>query len=255
MTLAGRVAIVTGAAGGIGRAIGLELATRGAAITLVDHDAVALERAAAEHRTQSFEIEAFCADAVDRAETEEIAASVWERWQRIDILINNVGGSPGERRPLEETSDDTWAHILELNLSTTYRWCRAVARAMKEQGSGSIVNISSQTAHTGTHHLVPGYPAAKAGVLGLTRQLARELGPNGIRVNAVAPGLVLSNPSVEAEWQSRSEAKRQTELAGIPLRRIGTPEDVARVVAFLASADAGYITGQVIHVNGGGYFG
>ncbi|MDE0528542.1 MAG: SDR family NAD(P)-dependent oxidoreductase [Truepera sp.] len=255
MSLAGKVAIVTGAASGIGRAVGTELASKGAAIALVDHDAEALDGTLSDHRAQDFEVEPFCANAVARATAERVVASARSRWNRIDILINNVGGSPGERRPLEETHDEDWERNLELNLTSTFHWCRAVVATMKEQGTGSIVNISSQTALTGTHHLIPGYPAAKAGVLGLTRQLARELGPSGIRVNAIAPGLILSGPKVQADWNSRPQNRRDAELASIPLGRLGTPEDVAKVVAFLASADAGYVTGQVVFVSGGQYFG
>jgi NAD(P)-dependent dehydrogenase (short-subunit alcohol dehydrogenase family) len=254
MELDGQVAIVTGAAGGIGLSIATELGARGAAVTLVDKRSDELKRAANKLEGAGYEAVPLTVDVTSAEAVRQGAADVAAHWGRIDILVNNAGGALVPRRVLEDVTDEDWHFVLDLNLTSAFYWCRAVAEVMKVQKSGSIVNMSSQTARTGTHHLVPGYPAAKAGLLGLTRQLARELGPAGIRVNAVAPGLILSNAAVRAEWEALPPEARHAQLETIPLRRLGEPVDVAKVVVFLASADAAYITGQVIYVSGGQFF-
>jgi 3-oxoacyl-[acyl-carrier protein] reductase len=169
-----------------------------------------------------------------------------ERWNRLDVLINNVGIFP--EAPFLELSLELWKSSFDVNLTSFFLFSQQAAREMVARGGGSIVNISSLDARNGVLNFAS-YAAAKAGVLGLTHTLALELGPMGIRVNAVCPGIVETDMT-----RQRIAANRDGYLSKIPLRRIGRPEDIAEVVAFLASPAAGYVTGQAINVNGGWRF-
>jgi len=171
---------------------------------------------------------------------------------RIDVLVNTAGGVAGQvNRPVEEVSDADWRVIFAINLDGAFHFTRAAAPAMKRAGRGAIVNISSGAGRSYSLTGIQAYASAKAGLIGFTRQTARELGAHGIRVNCVAPGFVRSNPASERQWQAMGEAGQQRLVDSIALRRIGTPEDIARAVLFFCGDDSGYVTGQTISVDGG----
>jgi len=251
--LDGRVAIVTGAAHGIGRGICLELARAGATVWACDVRAAELEatRAAVEGVRRSA-CQIGVVDVRDAAAANAFVARAAEAAGRIDILVHTAGGVAGQvMRPVEEVSDADWRVIFAVNLDGAFHFTRAVAPAMKRAGRGAIVNISSGAGRSYSLTGIQAYASAKAGLIGFTRQTARELGAHGIRVNCVAPGFVRSNPASERQWQAMGEAGRQRLVDSIALRRIGTPEDIARAVLFFCGDDAGYVTGQTISVDGG----
>ncbi len=246
MPLDGKTALVTGGSRGIGRAVAVELARAGA-FTCINY--VRSEEAARETlkivedgggrgRLLRFDVSDF--DAVTKA-----IQDVMEERGRLDILINNAGITLSGL--FVRTKPEAWASVMDVNLTGAFNCCRAVARYMMKQRWGRIVNMTSVVALSGNAGQVS-YSASKAGILGLTKSLARELGSRNICVNAVAPGFIETGMTGSMEEKSRGEALEQ-----IPLGRAGMPNDVAGVVGFLVSGKADYITGQVIHVNGGLY--
>ncbi|WP_155350148.1 SDR family NAD(P)-dependent oxidoreductase [Acrocarpospora pleiomorpha] len=242
--LEGRVAVVTGGGRGIGAAVCRRLAEEGAAVAVLDLDP---EPAAQVARTLPG-AGAYAADAGDRAEVEDVVRRVLARHGRIDVLVPCAGVMRGA--PVTEMTDQNWTEVLTSHLTGAFTAVRAVTPAMTAQGYGRIVLISSIAARGIAGHV--NYGTAKAGIAGMARSLALELGPRGVTVNAVAPGFIATRMTREgAERRGRTwEEHAAQAAAGTTLRRIGTPEDVAAVVAFLAGADAGYVTGQVIHVSG-----
>jgi len=252
MRLKDRVAIVTGAAQGIGQATALRFAREGAHVVVCDLQPGAVKKVAEEieklgRRSLWFE--------TDVSRTEQVEAMVRktvETFGRIDILVNNAGGSFNLPNRLEEVTDEVWDRVVDVNLKGAFICSRAVAPHMKKQKSGRIVNLSSKAGRYGGELTGIQYSSSKAGVMGLTRQLAKDLGPFGITANAIAPGLALSSPRVEELWRERkTEAERQAVLQAIPLRRLSTVEEQASVILFLASDDASYVSGVTIDVNGG----
>jgi 3-oxoacyl-[acyl-carrier protein] reductase len=170
----------------------------------------------------------------------------------IDVLVNNAGGVAGQVfRPLEDVSDADWDRILAVNLGAAFALSRAAAPGMKRAGRGRIVNISSGAGLQASLTGIQAYASAKHAVVGLTRQLAHELGPHGITVNSVAPGLIPSNPASIAQWEGYGPAKQQAMLDAIALRRLGTPADIANAVVFFASPLADFVNGQILQVDGG----
>src|SRR5581483_3944023 len=170
---------------------------------------------------------------------------------RVDILVNNAGGVVGQvGRPLEEITDEDCQAIVDANLTSTFVCTRAVAPGMKERRYGRIVNISSGAGRSVSLTGIQAYASAKAGQIGLTRQLAHELGPWGITVNNVAPGFVRSNPTTERQWQSYGEEGQRRLVEHIALKRLGSPQDIANGVFFFASEFAGWITGQTLAIDG-----
>jgi len=242
----GRTAIVTGAARGIGRATSLALACQGFGVALVDLRRPELEATAAELRELGTEAVPLVADVSEYQTARDHVAALLQRWGRIDVLVNNAA-VPQPKRILEITEAE-WDQGVAVNLKGYFNWAQAVAPAMLRAGAGRIVNISSVSAHSGpSPHTASrfAYSATKAGVLGLTKGLARELAPQ-ICVNAICPGAILT------ERTRDSFAPHMERLPGsIPLGRIGTPEDIAVVVAFLATAEPMFMTGEVIDVDGG----
>lgn len=237
----GNVAIVTGAARGIGREVARQLAERGAAVAVVDIDAEGAIEAAEEIGPNALAI------ACDVSSGHAVAAmveTVIAQLARIDILVNNAGVC--ERGRIEEITEEQWDRTLAVNLKGPFLVSRAVAPRMKSQKSGRIINISSIAGKTGGLMVGLDYSASKGGLLAMTRALARELAPFGITVNSVCPAMV----DTEMGRLFGEEEKRRY-LAGVPLGRLATPEDVAAAVLYLASDAAGYVTGEVIDVNGG----
>ena len=182
---------------------------------------------------------------------ERCVAEVQRKWGRIDVLVNNAGGGSAARPlAIDEMSDLEWSGTMNLNLTGAFRFCRAVIPGMKARNSGSIIMMSSVAAHMASNLSSAGYTAAKTGIVGLARHLAKELGPFGIRVNTVAPGIIASQ-RVAMKYDSFSKGERDAMLARIPLGRIGSTDEVASVVAFLASDAASYVHGALIDINGG----
>ncbi len=251
--LNGRVAIVTGAAHGIGRSICVELAAEGARVWACD----ILERELGETRTAVGRVapDACRTGRVDVTDAARVTTFVEEAARtdgRIDILVNTAGGVAGQTmKPVEEVTDEEWRRLFAINLDGAFHFTRAVAPHMKAQGAGSIVNISSGAGRSYSLTGIQAYASAKAGLIGFTRQTAMELGPYGIRVNSIAPGFVRSNPTTEKQWEAMGPEGQQAFINSVALRRLGKPEEIARAVVFFASDDASYVTGQTISVDGG----
>jgi 3-oxoacyl-[acyl-carrier protein] reductase len=240
MSLAGRVAVVTGAAHGIGSAIADALAAEGAKVHRVDKEPAALDGSPVT-----------AADLADPVAVSDFFAAVGP----VDILVNAAGGVVGQvGRPLEEVPDDAWHAVLAANLTTTFLCTRAAVPSMKERGWGRIVTISSAAGLTVSKTGIQAYTSAKAGQLGFTRQMAHELGPFGITVNCIAPGFILSNPTTQAQWDSYGPDGQRALLAGIATGRLGQPADIANGVLFFTSERSGWVTGQVIAIDGGSAF-
>jgi 3-oxoacyl-[acyl-carrier protein] reductase len=251
MNLKDRVALVTGASRGIGAATAEVLARRGAHVAVSARTVSDLEQVANRIRAAGAQALVVPCDVLDHAQVDAAIDTVVKHWGRLDILVNNAGlGTP--TMPVETIPPADWDHTVALNLKTAFLCIRAAAPVMKRQGYGRIVNVSSFAGRNFSRISGPHYSAAKAGIIGLTKHMAVELGPFGIGVNSVAPSVVLT-ARVKAKWEARPEDERQRVLAGIPLRRLAQPEEVATVIAFLASDDAAYVNGVCIDVNGGSY--
>ena len=248
----GKTAIVTGAAHGFGRAISIAFAQRGATVWACD----LLEDELSE--TVQFCIAAggtCTARGVDVRNRNAVSAFVAEAAAatgRVDILVNNAGGVLGQvGRPLEEVTPEEWQSIYDVNVGAAFFFSQAVAPGMKASGAGRIINISSGAGLGISLTGIQAYASAKAAQIGLTRQLAHELGPWGITVNNVAPGFVRSNAATERQWESYGEEGQRALIDRIALKRLGTPDDIAYGVLFFASDQANWITGQVISIDGG----
>lgn len=245
-------AIVTGGLRGIGFASVLALAENGFDVAVLDQDvpdsSVPLN---VKNEVEKRNVRLFYhqVDVTDDGAVVPIAEQLDRNCGGVEVLINNVGvGAPP--LPIEQVAIEEWDRIIKLNLSTAFYCTRAVVPSMKKRKCGSIINISSQAGRSRSEIGNLPYAAAKAGVLGFTRQLANELGPFGIRVNAVAPGLTL-NERVEIRLKSLGDDRRAALTAAVPLGRLGQPQEIASVIAFLATKSSSYITGATIDVNGG----
>jgi 3-oxoacyl-[acyl-carrier protein] reductase len=243
--LEGRVAIVTGGSRGIGWAIALSLVESGASVVVSSRDAGRVGAAGRELESLGGAALAVAGDVAKQEDVERVVAQARERFGRIDILVNNAGVTRDAL--LVRMKNEDWDEVLNVNLRGAFLMTRAVAKVMMRQKGGRIVNVSSTAGVMGNAGQA-NYSAAKAGLIGLTKATARELARWGILVNAVAPGLI----DTEMAAGIPAEA-RQALLTQVPLKRIGQAREVAEVVRFLASDGASYITGQVIHVNGGLY--
>ena len=241
--LAGRVALVTGGSRGIGRAIVEELARAGCRIAVVATSTEGAEGSAAAARARGVEAGGWAADVRDGARATAVVDEVLAKWGRLDLLVNNAGITRDGL--LMRMADEDIESVIDVNLKGTMYWCRAVARSMTKARSGCIVNISSIVGLTGNAGQ-SNYAAAKAGLYGLTRSLAKELGGRGVRVNAIAPGYIQTDMT-----SGLPPAVKEQSLAHIPLGRLGDGVDIARAVLFLASDAASYITGATLVVDGG----
>lgn len=239
-----RVAVVTGAGGPMGAGIAERLAEQGAAVFINDISGRRLETARAHLAGRGFAVGALRADVTERAQAQALCEAAWARFGRVHILVNVVGGYKGQMyEPVLDITEERFDFVLKLNLKGTYNLTQILGRHMVEAGGGRIINISSVAKDAAAGQA--DYAAAKAGIVGFTRTCAMELAPS-VTVNAIAPG-VIQTSIMERLDNSILDAYR----ARIPLQRFGTPRDVGGTVAFLASDDASYVTGETIHVSGG----
>jgi 3-oxoacyl-[acyl-carrier protein] reductase len=238
------VAIVTGAGRGIGHAIAVRLASEGARVACVSRTAENAQRTADEiNANRADAAKSYSVDVADHAAVQETAARILEDFGRADILVNNAGVTRdglSMRMPVED-----WDIVIQTNLRGAFNFVQAIERTMIKQRSGRIINISSVIGLIGNAGQT-NYAASKAGLIGFTKSLARELASRGITVNAIAPGFIATDMT-----SSLSEEIQKKIQGQIPLARVGQPEEIAHAVAFLASSDAAYITGQVLCVDGG----
>ncbi len=252
ITFTGQTVIVTGAAHGFGRAISEAFAARGAhvwACDVIDDELRGTERLC---RASGGTCHAERADVRSRADVDALVAKASAESGRVDVLVNNAGGVLGQvGRPLEAITPDEWQAIFHVNVTGAFHCCQAVSPGMKAARRGRIVNISSGAGLGISLTGIQAYASAKAAQIGLTRQLAHELGPWGITVNNIAPGFVRSNPATERQWESYGAEGQRALVDRIALKRLGAPEDIANGVLFFASDYAAWITGQVLAIDGG----
>jgi len=247
MSRPARVAVVTGAARGIGRATAAALAKAGFAVALVDVRGPQLRETADIVRDAGMEALVLEGDVTSFTTTQRLAREVLTAWTRVDVLVNNAGIS--QPKGLLEITEEEWDRTIDTHLKGAFNWCKVVAPAMLGQRAGRIVNMSSVSAHTGAGTAAVSkfaYCAAKAGILGLTRGLAKELAPH-VTVNAICPGLIATELTAGMIAREGAEAL----MRSIPLARLGAPEDIAQVVVFLATVTPCFMTGEVIDVDGG----
>jgi 3-oxoacyl-[acyl-carrier protein] reductase len=245
LELAGKVALVTGGAQGIGRAVALLLGRNGADIVISDINLEKAEETANEVQAIGRKAMAMKVNVADLREVERMVEAIIEKFGKIDILVNNAGIAR-DKLILRMTEED-WDAVLNVNLKGTFNCTKAVVRYMSKQKSGKIVNIASVSGEMGNVGQA-NYSASKAGVIGLTKTIAREFAQRGINVNAIAPGYIQTPMTDGLPEKVKEELKRL-----IPMERLGQPEDVAQAVLFLVSEASSYITGQVLNVNGGIY--
>lgn len=246
MRLKDKIAVITGSARGIGKAIALKFAQEGAAVVISDLTLESCQETASEieaiTRTKTL---ALAVDVTNSTSVEEMVKTVKKEWGRIDILVNNAGITKDTL--LMRMSPDAWNAVIQVNLTGTFNCIKAVTRLMMKQQYGRIVNIASVVGLMGNAGQA-NYVASKAGVIGLTKSVARELASRNITANAIAPGFI-QTPMTD----KLTEDTIKNYLSRIPLGRMGTPEDVAKAAMFLVSSDADYITGQVLTIDGGMY--
>ncbi len=242
-----RVVLVTGAAQGIGRAIARGFRDAGATVHLADMDADGVAAAAAELGCDHHVV-----DLGDRDACHAVVNAVLAMRGHLDVLALAAGGVRGQvGRPIEEITPDDWRRIFQSNVDGAFWLAQAAAPALKQAGHGRIVTISSGAGLRPSLTGIQAYSAAKHALVGLTKQLSWELGPHGVTVNSVAPGFVRSNPATERQWESYGPDGQKRLVEGIHTKRLGTADDIAAAVLFLASDAAAWISGQILSVDGG----
>ncbi len=250
MRFDGKIALITAAANGIGRATADIIAREGGTVVAVDNNQARLDKAMSELAGRAH---GRLCDALDPAQASALVDSVVHEFGRIDILVNAVGGSTIIPRPaatVDELTFEEWQQILAFNLHGTFLFTHAVVPAMKRAKHGKIVNLASIAGRGLSESSSTAYAAAKGGIIAFTRKLSFELGPFGINVNAIAPSLTLSE-RLQPRWNEMAPQDQEAAKQLVPLRRIATPQDQARVICFLASSDADFVTGLTIDVTGG----
>ena len=241
--LDGKVALVTGAARGIGKAIALKFASEGADVAFTDLVInEAAEETVKEIEAFGHKVKAYASNAADFAQTQEVVDQIMADFGHIDILVNNAGITKDGL--MLRMSEAQWDAVINVNLKSAFNFIHALTPIMARQRGGSIINMSSVVGVSGNAGQC-NYSASKAGLIGLAKSIAKEMGPRGIRANCIAPGFIISDMT-----KALSEEVREQWMKAIPLRRGGTPEDVANVALFLASDLSSYVSGQVIHVCG-----
>lgn len=258
LTFENKTVIVTGAAHGIGRSICKEFASRGACVAAIDilEEPLLESKKIVDEAIAKFdstgEIHTYCCDITDSKKVGELLEQLAVNFKTIDILVNVAGGVAGQvHQPIENVTDEEWGKVIDINLTSAFYMVRAAAPYMKKNHYGRIVNISSGAGRSSSLTGIQAYTSAKAGQIGFTRQMARELGPFGITVNNVAPGFVLSNPSTQKQWDAMTETAQTNLIDSISVKRLGTPEDIAYPVLFFASDFSQYVSGQIISADGG----
>jgi 3-oxoacyl-[acyl-carrier protein] reductase len=247
-----KTVIVTGAAHGFGRAISLAFAERGATVWACDIESEEVAETARLAVAGGHQCHARMVDVADKEAVAEFVAEVSAGTGHVDVLVNNAGGVLGQTgRPIEEVSESDWRSIFDVNVTGAFYCAQAVAPGMKVVRGGRIINISSGAGLGVSLTGIQAYASAKAAQIGLTRQLAHELGPWAITVNNIAPGFVRSNAATERQWQSYGEAGQAALVDRVALKRLGGVDDIAHGVLFLASEYASWITGQVLSIDGG----
>jgi 3-oxoacyl-[acyl-carrier protein] reductase len=248
----GKTVIVTGAAHGFGRAIALAFAQRGASVWACDILANEVRETGRIAREKGGTCQSRVVDVADKQAVAAFVAESSQKSGRVDILVNNAGGVLGQvGRPVEEVPEADWQSIFDVNVTGAFLFSQAVAAGMKAAGYGRIVNISSGAGLGVSLTGIQAYASAKAAQIGLTRQLAHELGPWGITVNNIAPGFVRSNPATERQWEAYGPEGQRQLVDRIALKRLGSVDDIASGVLFFASDYAGWVTGQVLSIDGG----
>ena len=246
-----KTAIVTGAGHGFGRAIAHAFAVRGAWVFGCDINEDALAVTAREAPAGD-RLSVGRLDVTDRAAVRTYVDAAQARTGAVDILVNNAGGVLGQvGQPIETVAAEDWQALVDVNMTAVFTMAQAVAAAMKAKGSGRVVNISSGAGLRYSLTGIQAYAAAKAGQIGLTRQLAFELGPYGITVNSIAPGFVRSNPASERQWHAMKAEGQAALIESMATRRLGSVDDIVHAVLFFASGQSGWITGQILSVDGG----
>ena len=253
MRFTDQVALITAAASGIGRATAEIIGAEGGIVVGVDTDLGRLDALTAAIQGAGGGAHGRRADALDPAQVRAVVDGVVREHGRIDILVNAVGGStiiPRSGATVDELTFAEWQRLIAFNLDGTFLFCHEVAPVMKRQGRGKIVNLSSIAGRGLSASSSSAYAAAKGGIIAFTRKLAHELGPFGVTVNAIAPSLTLTE-RLRPRWEQRTAAEQAEEVARTPLRRVAEARDQARVICFLASHDADFVTGVTIDVTGG----
>ena len=253
MRFDGKVALITAAGAGIGKATADIIVREGGIVVAVENQQERLDALATGLDNQPGQLIAKCIDAMDEVAVRSTVQETMDNFGRIDILVNAIGGSTIIANPAAEIDEmpfEDWQKILNFNLSATFVFTNAVVPHMKTQQSGKIINLASVAGRGTSFKSSSPYAVAKGGIIAMTRKLAFELGPHGICINAIAPSLTLTE-RLMPHWEARDEQNQADEIAKVPLGRIATADDQAKVIAFLASSDADFVSGQTIDVNGG----
>jgi NAD(P)-dependent dehydrogenase (short-subunit alcohol dehydrogenase family) len=248
-----KIALITAVASGIGRATADIMAKEGATIVGVDNNAERLEKTVAEIITAGGKAHGRLCNALDKDEVDPLVESIVKEFNGIDILVNAVGGSTVVPRPsatVDELTLDEWKKIIDFNLDGTFLFTHAVVPVMKRQQSGKIVNLASIAGRGRSAASSSAYAAAKGGIIAFTKKLSYEVGPYGVNINAIAPSTTLTE-RIRPHWERRSQEDQARAIDATPLRRVAEAVDQARVICFLASQDADFITGVTIDVTGG----